>query len=89
MFTREYQEDSFIDAISKIFWVLSWHNMLKMSDEEMKKSDASKGTSDSAENPRLCSFSIERLLAPSKIEEEENKFSQHTDLSSFCQKSEW
>jgi len=59
-----------------------------MSDEEMKKSDSSKETSDSAENPRLCSFSIERLLAPSKIDEEENKFPQQTDLSLFCQESE-
>ncbi|KAG5319694.1 BARH1 protein, partial [Pseudoatta argentina] len=59
-----------------------------MSDEEMKKSDSSKKTSDSAENPRLCSFSIERLLArPSKIDEEENKFSQQTDLSLLCQES--
>ncbi|XP_077271747.1 uncharacterized protein LOC143902588 isoform X2 [Temnothorax americanus] len=59
--------------------------MFKMSDEEMKKSDSSKGTNDSAENPKLCSFSIERLLAPSKIDEEQNKFSQHTDLSLLCQ----
>jgi len=54
-----------------------------MSDEEMKKSDSK----DSTENPRLCSFSIERLLAPSKIDEEENKFPQQTDLSLFCQES--
>jgi len=59
-----------------------------MSDEGMKKSDSSKETSDSTENPRLCSFSIERLLAPSKIDEEENKFQQQTDLSLFCQESE-
>ncbi|KYN16967.1 PREDICTED: homeobox protein ceh-19-like [Trachymyrmex cornetzi] len=59
-----------------------------MSDEEMKKSDSSKETSDSAENPRLCSFSIERLLArPSKIDEEENKFPQRTDLSLLYQES--
>ncbi|KYN06343.1 PREDICTED: homeobox protein ceh-19-like [Cyphomyrmex costatus] len=57
-----------------------------MSDEEMKKLDSSKETNDSVENPRLCSFSIERLLArPSKIEEEENKFPQQTDL--FCQEN--
>lgn len=60
-----------------------------MSDEEMKKSDLLKETSDSAENPKLCSFSIERLLAkPSKIDEEENKFPQQTDLSLLCQESE-
>ncbi|TGZ47704.1 UBX domain-containing protein 4 [Temnothorax longispinosus] len=58
-----------------------------MSDEEMKKSDSSKGTNDSAENSKLCSFSIERLLAPSKIDEEQNKFSQHTDLSLLCQEN--
>lgn len=58
-----------------------------MSDEEMKKSDLSKETSDSAENPRLCSFSIERLLAPNKIDEEEKKFSQQTDLSLLCQEN--
>lgn len=59
-----------------------------MSDEEIKKSNLSMETSDSAENSKLCSFSIERLLAPSKIHEEENKFSQHTDLSLLCQESE-
>ncbi|XP_012527163.1 homeobox protein ceh-19 [Monomorium pharaonis] len=58
-----------------------------MSDKEIKKSDSSKGMNDSAENPRLCSFSIERLLAPNKIDEEENKFSQQTDLSLFCQEN--
>ncbi|KYQ52919.1 BarH-like 1 homeobox protein [Trachymyrmex zeteki] len=59
-----------------------------MSDEEMKKSDLLKETSDSAENPKLCSFSIERLLAkPSKIDEEENKFPQQTDLSLLCQEN--
>lgn len=58
-----------------------------MSDEELKKSDPSKGTNDSTENPRMCSFSIERLLAPSK-KDEEDKFSQQTDLSSLCPKGE-
>ncbi|KAL6263352.1 hypothetical protein P5V15_006148 [Pogonomyrmex californicus] len=58
-----------------------------MSNEQLKKSDSSKETSDSVENPRICSFSIERLLAPSKIDEEENKFSQQTDLSLLCQEN--
>ncbi|KAL0118986.1 hypothetical protein PUN28_009548 [Cardiocondyla obscurior] len=56
-----------------------------MSDEETRKSD-SKGTSGAVENPRLCSFSIDRLLAPNKIDKD-NKLLQRTDLSSLCQKN--
>ncbi|CAL1685766.1 unnamed protein product [Lasius platythorax] len=58
-----------------------------MSDEQLQKSGSSKKASDSAENSRICSFSIERLLAPSKKNEEENKFAQQTDLSLLCQES--
>ncbi|KAH0954434.1 hypothetical protein HN011_010042 [Eciton burchellii] len=56
-----------------------------MSDEQFKKSDSSNGTSDSMENPRICSFSIERLLAPSNKNKEEDKFEQQTEL--ICQES--
>ncbi|XP_012229584.2 homeobox protein ceh-2 [Linepithema humile] len=55
-----------------------------MSDEELKKFDPSKGANDSTGNPRMCSFSIERLLAPSK-KDKEDKFPQQTDLSLLCQ----
>ncbi|EFN63619.1 BarH-like 1 homeobox protein [Camponotus floridanus] len=57
-----------------------------MSDEQLKKSESSKKANDSAENSRICSFSIERLLAPSKKNEEENKFAE-IDLSLLCQES--
>jgi len=57
-----------------------------MSDEQFKKSDSSNGTSDSTENPRICSFSIERLLAPSNKNKEEDKFEQQTEIT--CQESE-
>jgi hypothetical protein len=57
-----------------------------MSDEQFKKSNSSNGTSDSMENPRICSFSIERLLAPSNKNKEEDKFEQQTEL--ICQESE-
>lgn len=59
-----------------------------MSVEQLQKSESSKKANDSAENSRICSFSIERLLAPSKKNEEENKFAQETDLSLLCQESE-
>lgn len=58
-----------------------------MSDEQLQKSESSKKANDSAENSRICSFSIERLLAPSKKNEEENKFAQEIDLSLLCQES--
>ncbi|KAL6429866.1 hypothetical protein ACFW04_007618 [Cataglyphis niger] len=58
-----------------------------MSDEQLQKSESSKKASDTAENSRICSFSIERLLAPSKKNEEENKFAQQTDLSLLCQEN--
>ncbi|XP_072752288.1 uncharacterized protein [Anoplolepis gracilipes] len=57
-----------------------------MSDEQLKKSESSKKASDAAENSRICSFSIERLLAPSKKKEEETKFAQ-ADLSLLCQEN--
>lgn len=56
-----------------------------MSDEQFKKS-SSLNASDSIENSRICSFSIERLLAPSyNKDKEEDKFEQ-TEL--LCQESE-
>lgn len=59
-----------------------------MSDEQLQKSELLKKANDSVESSSICSFSIERLLAPSKKNEEENKFAQQTDLSLFCQESE-
>ncbi|XP_029674473.1 homeobox protein ceh-19-like [Formica exsecta] len=58
-----------------------------MSDEQLQKSGLSKKASDTAENSRICSFSIERLLAPSKKNEEKNKFAQQIDLSLLCQEN--
>lgn len=52
--------------------------------DELKKSH-SKEANNSTEKMR-CSFSIDRLLAPSK-KEEETKCSQQTDLL-LCQESE-
>lgn len=62
-------------------------NKFKMSNEQFKKSDLLKEINDSVENSKMCSFSIERLLAPSKKNEEKNTFLQQTELSSFCQES--
>ncbi|XP_014480196.1 PREDICTED: homeobox protein ceh-19-like [Dinoponera quadriceps] len=62
-------------------------NEFKMSDEQFRKSDLLKEVSDPAENSKMCSFSIERLLAPSKKNEEGNKFRQQIDLSSLGQES--
>ncbi|XP_032682456.1 homeobox protein MSH-D-like isoform X2 [Odontomachus brunneus] len=56
-----------------------------MSDEQFRKSDLLKEANDPAENLKMCSFSIERLLAPSKKNEEDDKFPQQTDI--FPQKS--
>lgn len=53
----------------------------KMSNEQLNKSDPLMGASKPGENPRICSFSIERLLAPNKKTEEDSKFLQQTDLS--------
>lgn len=60
-----------------------------MSDEQLKKSDSvSTEASDVAGNSRMCSFSIERLLAPSKKNDDHKQFPQQTDLSLLCQESE-
>ena len=43
-----------------------------MSEERVKTSEANRGSMESVESPKVCSFSIESLLAPSKkpVEEE-------------------
>lgn len=52
-----------------------------MSEERVKASESTKESTELVESPKICSFSIESLLAPSKKSaEDERRMSIHTEL---------
>lgn len=58
-----------------------------MSDRQIKRSESLKIADSYTENSRICSFSIESLLAPNNKNQDENKYPRQTDTSSPRQES--